>query len=102
MTRCVITPEIKTSGVNMKTLLLLALFSTSLLANAKYDVLIITSDTTFGPVIGFTDSSFNYEKNDLVRERKFCYREISQTFVKKFKNLHIICLWNMVKVTMTI
>lgn len=70
----------------MKTLLLLALFSTSLLAQAKYDVLIITSDNTFGPVIGFTDSSFNYKENDSVKERKFCYSGNISKVCKKIED----------------
>ncbi len=53
--------------------IILVLASLVTLSSMASSTLIITSDNTFGPVIGFSDSSFNYKDTDAVRDRKFCF-----------------------------
>ncbi len=56
----------------MKNLLsFIVLFSS--FSTAANSTMIVTGDTKIGPIIGFSDSSFNYKANDTKRERKFCY-----------------------------
>ncbi|EQC44900.1 hypothetical protein [Bacteriovorax sp. Seq25_V] len=52
---------------------ILALACLISLSSLAKDTFIITSDETFGPIIGFSDSSFNYKESDSVRSREFCF-----------------------------
>lgn len=55
----------------MKSLTLLVLLgSISVYANKT---LVITNDSDLGAIIGFSDSSFNYDLNDTKKERSFCF-----------------------------
>ncbi|MFG1491942.1 hypothetical protein ACRXCV_12555 [Halobacteriovorax sp. GFR7] len=42
-------------------------------ANPLNSTFVITSDSKLGAIIGFSDSSFNYDESDSIRARQFCY-----------------------------
>lgn len=55
----------------LKSIILLSAFS--VFAHQPQSTFIITNDAQLGTVIGFSDSSFNYDVNDTKRERQFCF-----------------------------
>ncbi|EPZ52300.1 hypothetical protein M902_2407 [Bacteriovorax sp. BAL6_X] len=54
-----------------KTLIFVSAIST--FANSSNSTFIVTSDLKLGAIIGFSDSSFNYNQDDTIRSRQFCY-----------------------------
>ncbi|MFG1499483.1 hypothetical protein ABMA70_04680 [Halobacteriovorax sp. XZX-3] len=59
----------------MKTIFksLIMMSAVSAFAHSSNSTFIITSDSKLGAIIGFSDSSFNYEVSDAVRARQFCF-----------------------------
>ena len=49
---------------------IVAVVSSCAFANST---LVITSDSQLGAIVGFSDSSFNYDVDDTKRERSFCF-----------------------------
>ncbi|MFG1481984.1 hypothetical protein ABMA79_02735 [Halobacteriovorax sp. HFRX-2_2] len=55
----------------LKTLIFVS--AVSAFANSPNSTFIVTSDLKLGAIIGFSDSSFNYNENDKIRARLFCF-----------------------------